>query len=94
MTGLWKAWKAKAGFPLFPRALGNLANGRRDFHIPTAPTMKADVKVENQKQVSHFPTATVSLICEGRKPGPRAGFALPAGGRRSAPPKSQKVVVA
>ena len=34
----WKLWKAK---------------GRRDSHIPTAPTSGG--KVENQKQVSHFP---------------------------------------
>jgi hypothetical protein len=37
----------------FPQPLGNLAKGRRDSHIPTAPTSGG--KVENQKQVSHFP---------------------------------------
>jgi hypothetical protein len=46
----------------FHEPLGNLANSRRDSHISTAPTMKADGKVENQKQVFHFPTATISLI--------------------------------
>jgi hypothetical protein len=46
----------------FHEPLGNLANSRRDFHISTAPTTKADGKVENQGQVSHFPTATISLI--------------------------------
>jgi hypothetical protein len=48
----------------FHEPLGNLANNRRDFHIPTAPVTKADGKVENQEQVFHFPTATVSLISE------------------------------
>jgi hypothetical protein len=43
--------------PTFHEPLGNLAKGRRDSHIPTAPATKADGKVENQKQVSHFPTA-------------------------------------
>jgi hypothetical protein len=41
--------------------LGNLAKKRRDSHIPTAPATKADGKVENQKQVSHFPTASIPL---------------------------------
>ena len=45
MPGLWKAWKAK---------------GRLSTLIPTAPAMKADGKVENQNQVSHFPTAANS----------------------------------
>jgi hypothetical protein len=43
----------------FHEPLGNLAKGGRDSHIPTAPTTKADGKVENQKQVFHFPTATI-----------------------------------
>jgi len=48
----------------FHEPLGNLANSRRDSHISTAPTAKADGKVENQRQVFHFPTATVSHISE------------------------------
>src|SRR5215470_6936717 len=44
----------------FHEPLGNFANSRRDFHIPTASATKADGKVENQKQVSHFPTAPFS----------------------------------
>src|SRR5882672_8188171 len=61
----------------FHEPLGNLANSRRDFHIPTASATKADGKVENQKQVSHFPTAPVSLSQEqknhagGLRPRPR-----------------------
>jgi hypothetical protein len=41
----------------FHEPLGNLAKGRRDSHISTAPAARADGKVENQKQVFHFPTA-------------------------------------
>jgi hypothetical protein len=51
----------KQASPSFHEPLGNLAKNRRDSHIPTAPTTKADGKVENQKQVFHFPTATIPL---------------------------------
>src|SRR4051794_6242296 len=62
MPALWKAWKAKRqASHSFHEPLGNLAKSRRDSHIPTAPTTRADGKVENQKQVSHFPTAPISL---------------------------------
>jgi len=45
----------------FHEPLGNLAKGGRDSHIPPAPTTRADGKVENPKQVFHFPTASVSI---------------------------------
>jgi hypothetical protein len=48
-------------FHPFHEPLGNLAQRRRDSHIPTTPTTKADGKVENQKQVFHFPTAAISF---------------------------------
>jgi len=67
----------KQAFPSFHEPLGNLANGKRDSHIPTAPATQADGKVENQKQVFHFPTATISLS-QHKPPKPRAGFASPA----------------
>ena len=51
----------KQASPSFHEPLGNLAQRRRDSHIPTAPATKADGKVENQKQVSHFPTASIPL---------------------------------
>src|SRR5271166_2376399 len=60
----------------FHEPLGNLANSRRDSHISTAPAAKADGKVENQHQVFHFPTATISLMSKKEKPKARAGFAL------------------
>src|SRR5215472_1591886 len=45
----------------FHEPLGNLAKGGRDSHIPPAPTTRADGKVENPKQVFHFPTASVPI---------------------------------
>jgi len=61
----------KQAFPSFHELLGNLAKGGRDSHIPTAATMRADGKVENPKQVFHFPTASVALQKPQHKP--RAG---------------------
>jgi hypothetical protein len=52
MPVCWTARKTKGRFPSLPTALGN--RKKRDFHIPTAPARRG--KVENQKQVSHFPT--------------------------------------
>jgi hypothetical protein len=61
----------------FHEPLGNLAERRRDSHIPTAPATTADGKVENQKQVSHFPTASISLAQKKKeKDRLRAGFVL------------------
>src|SRR5713226_867908 len=47
----WKQWKAKGRLPTVPTGLGNRCC---DSHIPTAPTRRG--KVQNQNQVSHFPT--------------------------------------
>jgi hypothetical protein len=66
MPGCGKRGKPKTGFPLFPHPLGI---SPRTGEIPTFPQLRrkqADGKVENQKQVSHFPTATNSLS-SGRK---------------------------
>ena len=76
MPGLWKAWKAKSRLP--PLSTSPLEISPRAGEIPTFPQLRrkqADGKVENQKQVSHFPTATNPLSPE-RKTRPRAGFAL------------------
>jgi hypothetical protein len=75
-----KRGKPKTGFPLFPQPLGNLAKGRRDSHISTAPATKADGKVENQKQVSHFPTARIPFS-QNKKTG--RGRASPSARRRA-----------
>ena len=79
--GCGKRGKPKAGFPLFPQPLGNLAKGRRDSHISTAPAEAGRGKVENQKQVSHFPTATNSLFSRTKKPD--LGRASPPARRRA-----------
>ena len=53
---------------------------------------QADGKVENQKQVSHFPTAT-NPLSPGRKTRAAGGLRPPPGGVASRRPKSQRVVV-
>jgi hypothetical protein len=65
----------KQAYPSSHEPLGNHAKSRRDSHIPTAPATRADGKVENQKQVSHFPTATSSLSLKNENPERGAGFA-------------------
>jgi hypothetical protein len=67
--------------PSFHEPLGNLAKRRRDSHISTVPTTTADGKVENQRQVSHFPTATNVYVSQERKPG--RGRASPSARRRA-----------
>src|SRR6266481_5795405 len=52
MTVCGRRGKPKAGFPQASTVLGNRKNC--DSHIPTAAARRG--KVENQKQVSHFPT--------------------------------------
>ena len=74
----------KQASPSFHEPLGNLAKSRRDSHIPTAPATKADGKVENQKQVSHFPTATNPLSL-GMKNRPCGRASPSARGGRFAP---------
>jgi len=68
----------------FHELLGNLARSRRDSHISTAPATRADGKVENQKQVFHFPTAPSYLSlrrpktpADGLSPTRGGGFASP-----------------
>ena len=77
----------KQASPSFHEPLGNLAKRRRDSHISTAPATRADGKVENQKQVSHFPTAT-NVYGSQEKNRAAGGLRPPPGGGRSAPPKS------
>jgi hypothetical protein len=62
----------KQASPSFHEPLGNLAKGKRDSHIPTAPTMKAAAKVENQNQVFHFPAARLPFMKRGNQQ--RAGY--------------------
>src|SRR6202030_1974176 len=75
MAERWKAWKSKGRISPLPTVPWK---SRKEREIPTFPQLRrkqADGKVENQKQVSHFPTAT-NTLSPGTKPGPRAGFAL------------------
>jgi hypothetical protein len=94
MPGLMESVESRTqAFPSFHEPLGNRAKRRPDSHISTAPTAGADGKVENQKAVSHFPTAPNSLSPKEEKTRAAGGLRPPPGGRRSAPPKSQKVIV-
>ena len=51
MTGAWKTRKTKSRFSFVSHSPWKSPG---DFHIPTAPVKRG--KVENRKQVSHFPT--------------------------------------
>jgi hypothetical protein len=70
----------KQASPSFHEPLGNLTKRRRDSHISTAPTTKADGKVENQKQVSHFPTAPNLYRAQEQKTRPAGGLRPPPDG--------------
>ena len=56
MTGAWKTRKTNGRFSIvFPSPWKSL----RDSHISTAPARRG--KVENRKQVSHFPTCGLDI---------------------------------
>ena len=79
VPGLWKAWKAKGRLPTLPTS--PLEISPKTGEIPTFPQLrrtKADGKVENQKQVSHFPTASIPLSTKEQN--------RSAGGLRPPPP--------
>jgi hypothetical protein len=59
----------------FHEPLGNLANGRRDSHIPTAPATKAMEKWKTKSRFSTFPPPRGYIGKTNEKPR-RAGFAL------------------
>jgi hypothetical protein len=66
----------KQASPSSHEPLGNPAKDRRDSHIPPVPTAKAVGKVENQVQVSHFPTAPIPSFQSSNNNCGR-GFAAP-----------------
>jgi hypothetical protein len=72
MTGHGRGGKPKAGFPPRPQPL-EIAN----CAIPTfPPPRRSNGKVENQKQVSHFPTAyDLPIMTKFRKEAWRRSFA-------------------
>src|SRR5882762_9984730 len=59
--GCGKRGKPKTGFPLFPQPLGNLAESRRDSHIPTAP---ATTPWKSGKPKAGFPLSHRVLLYE------------------------------
>src|ERR1700683_2013038 len=75
MTGPWKTRKTK---PRFPFVSHGPWKSLRDFHIPTAPARRR--KVENRKQVSHFPTrCSLNQINQERRPLRRVASLPPSG---------------
>jgi hypothetical protein len=70
MPGLWKAWKAKNRLPPLSTAPWKSRQEQARFpHFHSSGGKQADGKVENQKQVSHFPTATNPLSPGTKNPG-------------------------
>jgi hypothetical protein len=85
MAERWKAWKSKGRISPLPTVPWK---SRKEREIPTFPQLRrkqADGKVENQKQVSHFPTAP-NPLSPGTKPGAAGGLRPPPDGGRFAPP--------
>jgi hypothetical protein len=86
MPGLWKAWKAKNRLPPLSTAPWKSRQEQARFpHFHSSGGKQPDGKVENQKQVSHFPTATNPFL-PGPKPRAAGGLRPPPGGRRFASP--------
>lgn len=75
MPGHGRGGKPKGRFASAPTALGN--RRRRDFHIPTAPTMRPDGKVEIQRQDFHFPTGSIPSLKNQRKEARRPVTSFP-----------------
>ena len=55
MTGSWKAWKSKSSFSPLPTPPWK-SRQRREIPTFPQPGVAPDGKVENHKQVFHFPT--------------------------------------
>src|SRR6266705_5569168 len=85
MPGPWKAWKAKSRLPPLSTAPWKSRQEQARFpHFHSSGGKQADGKVENQKQVSHFPTAT-NPLSPGTKNRAAGGLRPPPGGWRFAP---------
>jgi len=79
MAERWKAWKSKGRISPLPTVAWK---SRKQREIPTFPQLRrkqADGKVENQKQVSHFPTAT-NPLSPGTQTRAAGGLRPPPGG--------------
>jgi hypothetical protein len=80
MPGRWKAWKTKSRFSTLPTVPWKSRQKQARFPHFHSSGDEADGKVENQKQVFHFPTAFFfSLKEEKQEPG---GLRAPPGLRR------------
>ena len=92
MPGLWKAWKAKNRLP--PLSTSPLEISPKGGEIPTFPQLRRG-RMEKWKTKSGFPTFPPPRMNMEIKNKNRAagGLRPPPGGGRSAPPKSQKVIV-
>ena len=93
MPGLWKAWKAKSRLPPLSTAPWKSRQERARFPHFHSSGDEGGWKVENQKQVSHFPTATNPFSPGRKNRAAQAGFALRPAAGASPRPKSQRVVV-
>ena len=85
MAERWKEGKSKGRISPLPTVPWK---SRKEREIPTFPQLRrkqADGKVENQKQVSHFPTAT-NPLSPGTQTRAAGGLRPPPGGGRFAPP--------
>src|SRR5215469_5001410 len=87
MPGLWKAWKAKGRLPTL--STSPLEISPKAGEIPTFPQLRRRGRMENQKQVSHFPTAPSRYL---KKPKNHGGEAIAppavAAALRAAAPKT------
>src|SRR5204862_5442810 len=97
MPGLWKAWKAKGRLPTL--STSPLEISPTTGEIPTFPQRRrlGRGKVENQKQVFHFPTAPISLSQKYKSQGARQGCRPPTRERRrrcAPPPKKRRRLLA
>src|SRR5436305_12783290 len=78
MPGCGKGGKPKAGFPLFPRAPWESRQKPARFPHSHSSGDEGGWKSGNQKQVSHFPTASIPLSTKEQN--------RSAGGLRPPPP--------
>ena len=87
MPGLWKEWKAKSRLPTL--STSPLGISPKGGEIPTFPQLlaKRSGKVENQKQVSHFPIPLRDYDSGSLLKTTKPGYRPPTRRRRSAPPK-------
>ena len=93
MTGLWKAWKAKDRLP--PLSTSPLEISPTAGEIPTFPQLRRRGRMGKWKtkiRFSTFPPPRILLSLQAKTP-PQAGLRPCAWRRRSAPPKSQRVIV-